>query len=180
MKLSSILLLMMAPAFLFGRSEPLEVGDKAPQMASLTDTGETLELKTVYEAGPVLVYFYPRSDTPGCTKQACNLRDHFEALQDAGATVLGVSKDSVVRQAAFKKKYTLPFTLLADTEGKLGTAFGVQSGKTGSHRRQSFLVVDGKVAWRDLAATPATQAEDALAALQALRGSEADVSPSGD
>ncbi len=169
MKFYSILLFAMVPAFLFGRSHPLEVGAEAPLVEVTIDSGDTLDLRSVFAESPVLIYFYPRSDTPGCTSQACNLRDHFEDLQDADVTVLGVSTDSVDRQAAFKEKYNLPFALVADTDRELGKAFGVGGGMMGMHSRQSFLIVEGKVAWRDLSATPATQAEDALAALQAVR-----------
>lgn len=133
----------------------------------ITDTGDTLDLAETYKNGPTLVYFYPKADTGGCTKQACNIRDNFSAMEDAGVTVLGVSMDNVASQAAFKKKYNLPFTLIADTEGKLVNGFGVARRANMFPARQSFLVIDGTVVWRDLKASPATQAEDALAALKA-------------
>lgn len=144
----------------------LDVGADAPRIDVLLETGETLALAGVYAKGPVLVYFYPKSDTPGCTKQACNIRDNFAELTDKGVTVLGVSEDDQAAQMAFKQKYSLPFHLVADTDGKLGEAFGVAK-PNGMHPRQSFLIVDGKVVWRDLKATPATQAADALKALEA-------------
>lgn len=148
-------------------AEPLQVGEAAPAVKVTNDLGEITDMGALYKSGPVLVYFYPKSDTPGCTKQACNLRDHFVDLEQAGITVMGVSSDKVEAQARFKEKYALPFTIIADTEHKLGKGFRV--GKLGSfYSRQSFLVVDGKVAWRDLKATPAKQAEDILTALKQL------------
>ncbi len=164
-----ILAIIMIPAFLFGRSNALDVGAEAPRLTVTIETGETVELADAYAKGPVLVYFYPRADTPGCTKQACNLRDHFAELEDKGVKVFGVSTDSVERQAAFKEKHNLPFSLVADTDRKLGKAFGVGSAMPGFFSRQTFLVVDGKIAWRDLSASPASQAQDALAALDASR-----------
>lgn len=164
---ASILALIMIPAFLFGRSNALEVGAEAPRQSVTIETGETVDLAEAYAKGPVLVYFYPRADTPGCTKQACNLRDHFAELEEKGVKVFGVSTDSVERQAAFKEKHNLPFSLVADTERELGKAFGVGSAVPGFFSRQTFLVVDGKIAWRDLSASPASQAQDALAALGA-------------
>jgi len=151
-------------------AEPLEIGADAPALKVKTDTGATLDLGETYAKGVVLVYFYPRADTPGCTKQACNLRDHYTALQDAGITVIGVSTDEVSAQKAFKEKFNLPFTLVADTKAKLVDGFGVP--RNGDFaRRQAFLVQDGKVVWRDLQATPTTQSEDALAALAVLSSS---------
>ena len=170
-KLFATLLLLSFPMFAQGQ-DPLEIGATAPAPSVLTDAGETLDLSAAYAKGPVLVYFYPKSDTPGCTKQACNLRDNFDAVQAAGITVLGVSRDEVEKQAAFKDKYSLPFTLIADKDGTLGEAFGVgKAALFGVHRRQSFLVLDGKVVWRDLKASPGSQSEDVLAALNAVQKS---------
>ena len=159
-----ITLLLMVFGFLSSGAKPIEVGADAPQLSVTKSDGEELELATVYAAGPTLVYFYPKADTPGCTAQACNLRDSFEELTDTGIQVLGVSTDKVKDQAAFKEKYSLPFTLIADPDQVLVKAFGVPT-RVGFASRQSFLVVDGKIAWRDLSASPKTQAKDALAAL---------------
>jgi len=153
---------------MFGNN-PLEVGARAPELTVTTHAGESLDLAEVYGQGPVLVYFYPKADTPGCTRQACNLRDNFEALEEKGIRVIGVSSDSVQAQKAFKEKYNLPFTLVADTERELGNAFGMGTFMGIGFKRQSFLIVDGKVAWRDLKASPASQAKDALSALESVR-----------
>lgn len=142
---------------------------EAPAIKVVNSEGSELDLGEVYEAGPTLVYFYPKADTPGCTKQACNLRDSFEDLSDKGLQVIGVSTDGVKAQAAFKKKFSLPFTLVADHDKRLVEAFGVPLIMKGFASRQSFLIVDGMVAWRDLGASPKTQAADALAALESTR-----------
>ena len=149
-------------------AEPLEVGAPAPTLSPIVDTGEALDLAQVYDAGPVLVYFYPKSFTGGCTKQACNLRDNYPDITDSDITVIGVSGDDVETQARFRKEYTLPFHLVADTEGALAGAFGVPVRNGNIPSRQSFMVLDGQIAWRDLKAQPVTQAEDALAAYTRL------------
>jgi len=159
------LLVLLISNTMFAK-DPLESGAVAPALSVVTHTGETLELADLYETGPVLVYFYPKSDTPGCTRQACNIRDNFETLQDAGVQVLGVSTDSVASQKAFREKYNLPFTLVADTNKTMGEAFGIGTFMGLGFKRQSFLIVDGTIVWRDLKASPASQAADALAALE--------------
>lgn len=166
MKPSIVLLIMLIPSFLF--SEPLAVGDPAPAVTVTTHTGEQLDLGPLYEKGPVLIYFYPRAETPGCTRQACNIRDNFAAVEEHGLTILGVSRDSVEKLAEFQANHELPFTLIADEDRVLGGAFKVGSWMGLAYRRQTFLVVDGKVAWRDLSASPDTQSEDAIAALRRL------------
>ncbi|MGF1447931.1 MAG: peroxiredoxin [Opitutales bacterium] len=147
-------------------ADPLEVGASAPkQLKALNQKGETVELsKTLASSGQVLVYFYPKADTPGCTKQACSLRDAYEVLKDLGVTVYGVSMDSVEAQKAFHEKYRLTFELIADPEGKVVKAFGVPTrGRFPS--RQAFLFEDGKLVWRDLKASTAKQADDVLKVL---------------
>lgn len=147
---------------------PIEVGASAPRIAATTGSGAHLDLGEVYDAGVVLVYFYPKADTPGCTKQACNLRDAYEALEESGISVLGVSIDDVSAQRAFKEKYGLPFILIADADGDLVDAFGVPH-RGRYAQRQAFLIADGLVVWRDLQANPTSQAEDALAALKRFK-----------
>ncbi len=146
-------------------AEPIEVGEDAPKVKGISETGAKVRFDDYYKKGAVLVYFYPKADTPGCTTQACNLRDAYTTLEEAGVFVLGVSMDTPEAQLAFKEKYHLPFTLIADPKGKVVKAFGVPYVETYA-RRQAFLIKDGKIVWRDLQATPATQAQDALAALE--------------
>lgn len=164
--LLTFILVSILPMSLFA-NDPLEVGSAAPVLTVITHKGTELDLADLYAKGPVLVYFYPKADTPGCTKQACNLRDNFGELTEAGIQVIGVSMDSVEDQSAFQEKYDLPFLLVADEDKRLGKGFGVGGFMGMAYRRQSFLVVDGTVVWRDLKARPASQTSDALAAFKA-------------
>lgn len=145
-------------------AEPLEVGDKAPTIKTVDQDGEEVDLGKEFSEGITLIYFYPKAHTGGCTKQACNLRDAFSDVKKAGIKVFGVSADQTVDQKSFAEKFKLPFKLLADTEGEVIKGFGVPTNQKGFPSRQSFLVKDGKIIWRDLKATPTTQAEDAIAA----------------
>lgn len=149
------------------QAKPVEVGAPAPVAPAVNEEGQPVDLAKLYAKGTVLVYFYPRADTPGCTAQACSLRDAYEALQEQGVTVIGVSSDSPARQKAFKEKHKLPFTLLADQDGKVAAAFGVPV-RAGFTSRQAFLMRDGKVVWRDLSASTRQQAEDVKKALASL------------
>lgn len=149
------------------QAEPLDVGAAAPQVKTTDQDGKPVDLGKELASGTSLVYFYPKADTPGCTRQACNLRDEFEAVQAAGIKVFGVSADTAEDQKKFAVKFELPFTLLADKSGEVIKAFGVPTNDRGFSARQSFLVRDGKVIWRDLKATPDTQAKDAIAAAKA-------------
>lgn len=168
MKRGLFLLLAMFSFFSSSQAGPVETGAEAPVATAPDSEGRTVDLGALYERGPTLVYFYPKAGTPGCTAQACNLRDSFEELSESGLQVVGVSRDSVEAQARFQERNRLPFTLLADKQGRVVEAFGVPS-VLGFASRQSFLVVDGKVVWRDLSASPRKQAAEALAALREAR-----------
>jgi len=150
-------------------AEPLAVGAPAPKITALNQDGQSIDLGSIYAKGLVLVYFYPKAGTPGCTAQACSLRDGISDLKGLGITVIGVSHDSVAAQKAFQQKYNLPFTLIADADGKVITAFGVPTLPGGMAMRQSFLVKDGKIVWYCPKADPKThakQVEDAIAGLK--------------
>ena len=139
---------------------PLQVGDTVPVVAALSDTGESVDLGAVYGRQEwTLVYFYPKADTPGCTKQGCSLRDGYAELTKRGVAVFGVSKDDVAAQSAFKAKFRLPFTLLADTEGKVIAAFGVPTYPlVGMPRRQAYLIRGGRIVYADHVGTTDEQA----------------------
>jgi peroxiredoxin Q/BCP len=141
--------------------ESLRVGDHAPDAASHDQNGQPVRLAELYVAGFTLVYFYPKAGTPGCTAQACSLRDDIQALQNCGVRVIGVSSGSPKAQKRFAEKYRLPFTLLADEEHAVAEAFGVRL-LLGMTHRQSFLIKDGRVVWRDLSASTREQARDVL------------------
>lgn len=102
----------------------LEVGDKAPAFKLADQNGDVHELKD-YKGKWLVVYFYPKDNTPGCTKEACNFRDNIKPIRKLGAEVIGVSTDSVRKHANFVAKYDLPFTLLADEDQKMVNDYGV-------------------------------------------------------
>jgi peroxiredoxin Q/BCP len=102
----------------------LKPGDKAPNFSGKDQNGNTVSLAD-YAGKKLVVYFYPKDDTPGCTAQACNLRDNYSELQSAGYHILGVSADSETKHQKFIEKYSLPFPLIADTEKEVIQAFGV-------------------------------------------------------
>jgi thioredoxin-dependent peroxiredoxin len=104
--------------------QPLQVGDLAPDFELPSQTGETVRLSDFPDKWKV-VYFYPADDTPGCTKEACSFRDSFEDFTDAGAEVIGISRDSVDSHVKFAAKHNLPFTLLSDEGSKVAKAWGV-------------------------------------------------------
>jgi peroxiredoxin Q/BCP len=150
-------------------AEPLAVGAPAPDVSAPDQDGKTIAFKDVYAKGPTLVYFYPKADTPGCTKQGCSLRDDWSALQAKGVQVLGVSTDKPEAQKKFQEKYKLPFPLIADSDKKVAEAFGVPVNIMGLAARQSFLVKDGKIAWTMPKASTGDHAKDVLAAVAALK-----------
>ena len=142
-------------------AEPLAEGAALPDAAQKNQDGRVVNLREAAASGYSLVYFYPKADTPGCTKQACSLRDFYAKLTEHGVKVYGVSTDSVKAQKAFKDKYKLPFDLLADEDSSIITAFGVPK-TIGFAKRQAFLFKDGKLVWRDLTASTDQQAADVL------------------
>lgn len=102
----------------------LKVGDKAPEFTSIDQEGKQVSLKD-FAGKRVVIYFYPKDNTPGCTTQACNLRDNYAALKKAGIVILGVSADSIKSHQKFIQKFDLPFTLLTDEDHKLLNLYGV-------------------------------------------------------
>ncbi len=103
---------------------PIQANQPAPEFALLDDAGNTVNL-TDFRGRHVILYFYPKDDTPGCTTEACNFRDDYSAYENANVTILGVSPDSVKSHAKFKKKFHLPFPLLADEGHQIANLFGV-------------------------------------------------------
>jgi peroxiredoxin Q/BCP len=153
---------------LVAHAEPLAVGAAAPDVSAPDQDGKTVNFKDVYAKGVTLVYFYPKSDTPGCTKQACSIRDDWSELQSKGIQVLGVSSDKVEAQKKFQEKHKLPFTIISDSEHQVSTAFGVPT-ILGITKRQSFLVKNGKIAWVMPSASTGTHAKDVLEAFKELK-----------
>lgn len=146
----------------------LDVGDPAPDALSQDEHGNPVRLNDFYWEGYTLVYFYPKADTPGCTMQACNLRDGFDELKAHEVRIVGVSADGPKSQLRFKEKYQLPFVLLADKERVVSRAFGVPT-ILGMANRQSFLIKGDRVVWRDLKASTRWQTQDVLKAVEKLK-----------
>lgn len=149
----------------------LTVGDDAPVVTARNQDGAEVNLADVYAKGTTLVYFYPKADTPGCTAQACSLRDAFPDFSGQGIEIVGVSGDTVEGQKKFAEKYRLPFPLLADVNSEVAKAFGVPA-VMGIAKRQSFLVSGGKIVWIVKSAKTAEHADEVKAALEALHPSK--------
>ena len=159
---AQILTAVTAGVFSAGASaETLEIGAAIPPVEQQNQDGKTVKLAEAGAKGYTLVYFYPKADTPGCTKQACSLRDSYAGLTDKGVKIFGVSLDKVEAQKAFQEKYKLPFDLLADSNAKVVDAFGVPK-MVGYAKRQAYLFKDGKLVWKDASAATDKQAEDVL------------------
>jgi peroxiredoxin Q/BCP len=151
----------------------VEEGQPAPEFALTSDGGEAVRLSDL-RGKQVVLYFYPKDDTPGCTTQACGIRDVYGELERAGAVVLGVSPDSAKSHVRFKEKYGLPFTLLADPDHAVAEEYGVWGEKKYRGRtymgitRSTFVIgADGTVKRVLHNVKPATHADDVLAALAA-------------
>jgi len=149
----------------------LKEGDRAPDFSAATSGGGQVSLAD-FKGKNVILYFYPKDDTPGCTKEACNFRDHFAGFKDKGAIVLGVSTDAVKAHDRFVEKFKLPFTLLADEDKKIVTAYGVWGQKSflgrifqGTHRVTFLIGPDGRIRKIWPKVKPDEHAEEVLAAL---------------
>lgn len=152
----------------------LAVGKSAPLFTLPDQNGEKVSLKSL-RGKPVVIYFYPRADTPGCTVQACGIRDHRTELNKAGATVLGISPDPVEAVAKFDQKHSLDFTLLADEDHKVAEKYGVWVEKSmygkkywGVQRATYVIDAKGKIAEVIEKASPKTHAEDVLGLVAGL------------
>jgi peroxiredoxin Q/BCP len=149
----------------------VEEGQEAPDFELTNDSGDRVRLSQ-FRGKPVVLYFYPRDDTPGCTAQACGIRDNYDDFEERGAVVLGVSPDVETAHVKFKRKYGLPFTLLADPEHEVAEQYGVWGqkkymGKTYWGVERSTFVIDetGRIAKVMRRVKPDTHVEQVLAAL---------------
>jgi thioredoxin-dependent peroxiredoxin len=143
----------------------VEEGKPAPDFELESDSGETVRLSDL-RGTPVVLYFYPKDDTPGCTRQACGIRDTWSEFERAGAKLFGVSADSAASHEKFKAKYSLPFPLLADPEHRLGEPYGVAREGKNSYERSTFVIdADGNVAKILRRVNPDRHADQVLAAL---------------
>ena len=129
----------------------MEVNDKSPDFSTTDENGKEVALKD-FRGKTVVLYFYPKADTPGCTKEACSFRDSYTAIKKTGAVLLGVSKDTSASQKKFQDKFSLPFPLLADPDKKIANLFGVVKEKNmygkkvmGIERTTFVIDEDGKI-----------------------------------
>lgn len=160
------ILLSLLP-FLGSAAEKLAVGAKLPAVTCNDQDGVPVELAKAGATGYLLVYFYPKASTPGCTKQGCSLRDGWSDLQKAGVRVFGVSTDAEASQKKFKDEQKFPFPLLADKEKKVTEAFGVKN-VAGMASRSAFLFKDGTCVWVDPKGSTSDQAEQVLGYLKTV------------
>lgn len=155
-----------------GQPTPLKSGQNAPVFQFFKD-GKILSLEDI--TGPCLLYFYPKDDTPGCTKQACGLRDAWAEYQKAGIQVIGVSKDDEHSHEKFREKHSLPFPLIADTELELCQAYGVWGEKKfmgrvydGIHRISFLIDANGRILKTYLKVKPEAHPAEVLSDLSEL------------
>jgi peroxiredoxin Q/BCP len=120
----------------------LEVGDKIPNFSAKDSYGNDFESNSIIGKKPVVLYFYPKDNTPGCTAQACSFRDQYEDFKDLGAEVIGISSDSEFSHQKFTKQYNLPFMLLSDSDKKLRNLFGVKTNLFGLLPGRVTYVID--------------------------------------
>ncbi len=152
-------------------SVPPAIGEMAPDFEAVTDTGETVRLSD-YRGQRVVLYFYPKDDTPGCTTQSCGFRDHYPEIVEKNAVVLGVSPDSAASHRQFKSKFSLPFTLLVDADHRIAEQYGTWGEKSMMGKKymgiiRSHFVIDeqGRIADAHVKVSPNDSVALALKAL---------------
>lgn len=146
---------------------PLSVGDTAPSFTAKDTNGNTVSLSD-FAGKPVVLYFYPKDDTPGCTKEACSFRDNYGQYLSKGIAVLGVSMDDEASHQAFTQKFSLPFPLLADVDGDITKAYAVEGERAGMRyaQRVTYLIgSDGKIDQVYTTINTETHASDILTAI---------------
>ena len=144
-------------------ADSLKIGNPAPQILTIDHEGNSIDLGAALKEGTAVLFFYPKAMTPGCTAQACSLRDAWDELQEHQVKVFGVSSDTAKAQTAFRNKHKLPFTLIADTDKAVSKAFGKSR-----WTRHAYIFKDGALIWKDTSASTAKQAEDVLKVLKGL------------
>jgi peroxiredoxin Q/BCP len=118
----------------------LKIGDKLPSFSAKDTNGNIFNSQDYIGKQPLVIYFYPKDDTPGCTAQACSFRDNYQEFKDLGAEVIGISSDTVTSHLKFKSKFNLPFILLSDNDKKLRKLFGVQNSLFIIPGRETFVI----------------------------------------
>jgi len=167
----TVFLTLLSLLAINAKADPLAVGAPAPKISAVNQEGKPIQFADIYAKGITLVYFYPKAGTSGCTAEACSLRDSYDKLKAQGLQIIGVSRDTPDAQKHFQDQYKLPFTLIADTDGKVADAFGVPAmlhGLLPLDSRQSFIVKNGKIAWNSLKAETKGSADEVQKALDGL------------
>ena len=177
-----VLLSFIVPGLASHASDQVTVGERAPEFELSDQEGQLHSLEDYLDQWVVL-YFYPKDETPGCTTEACEFRDNIFAFRELNAQILGVSLDDVESHARFAENHGLPFPLLADTSGSTADAYGVKTRMFGMTvaRRQTFLIApDGTIAKHYQKVKPAEHSAEVLADLRALGTSATSEEPAGD
>jgi peroxiredoxin Q/BCP len=178
-------LIALLPLFLLmsdARTDELSIGQLAPDF-ELQDQDNRLHSLEDYRDSWVVLYFYPKDGTPGCTTEACEFRDNIFAYRDLNAHILGISLDDVASHRAFAEEHGLPFPLLADVDGDVAKAYGVKTRRFGFTlaKRQTFIVdPDGRIAKHYARVKPASHSAEVLGDLEALVASSGDSEPSAN
>jgi peroxiredoxin Q/BCP len=172
--IKTTLIVLLAFGAIALAADRVQVGAPAPEFELPDQTGQLHSLED-YRDKWVVLYFYPKDQTPGCTTEACEFRDNIFAFRDANAQILGVSFDDVESHQEFAEEYNLPFPLLADTEGKAAENYGVATRKLGMRiaKRETFLVDPaGNLAKHYKDVNPSTHSEEVLVDLARLQANE--------
>jgi peroxiredoxin Q/BCP len=148
----------------------IEKGEKIPKFELKDQDGNVFNSEDVVGKKPLVIYFYPKDFTPGCTKEACSFRDSYEDFQDAGAEVIGISNDSEKSHSKFSKKYKLPFVLLSDANGRVRKKFGIKKSLLGLVPGRETFVIDaeGKVIFKFNSLDASKHMKKALNAIKKL------------
>ena len=141
----------------------LTIGDSVPKVVALDHDKNEFDFEANLSDKVSVVFFYPKAHTPGCTLQACSMRDSFSELNEKGIQVLGVSSDRPDSQKSFKDKHSLPYTLISDKIGAVAKAFGKSKWS-----RQAYIFSEGKLIWKDTKGATSKQGDEAKAALSSL------------
>ena len=149
--------------FASSEDKTLSIGDSLPSVIALDHENNEFDFEANLSDSLTIIFFYPKAHTPGCTLQACSMRDAFSILHKKGIQVLGVSSDSPKSQKSFKEKYSLPYTLISDKSGVVAEAFGKSKWS-----RQAFIFNESKLIWKDIKGATSKQGVEAIAALKSL------------
>lgn len=168
--LMTMVLLLSSHAVRAEAPEPLKAGQQAPDFSLLDQNGKTRTLAD-FRGNWLVLYFYVKDDTPGCTEQACKFRDDVHELANLGAQVVGVSVDNTASHADFAKKYNLPFPLLADSKGKTAARYDSLRGDGSLAKRNTFLIdPEGRIAKVYLSASTSRNSAEVIEDLKKLKG----------